>query len=146
MLHVRKDIPSKLILVDISPIMSFHVKLDLRNNKWLINCSYSPHKKVTGNHLNAISKTLDSHSSTYDKIMLLVDFNTEIDERHMQSICDNYFLKSPITQLVCYNNFEKPTCIDLILTKMPRSFQGTCVIETRLSDVHLMTLTVMRNN
>ena len=33
-----------------------------------------------------------------------------------------------------------------MLTNMPRSFQGTCVIETGLSDFHLMTLTVMGKN
>ena len=29
---------------------------------------------------------------------------------------------------------------------MPHSFQGTCAIETGLSDFHLMTLAVMRKN
>ena len=29
---------------------------------------------------------------------------------------------------------------------MPRSFRSTCVIETGLSDFHLMALTVMRKN
>ena len=127
-----------------NPIESFYVELNLRNNKWLINCSYNPHKRLIRNHLDAISKTLDLHSSTYDKIMLLGDFNTEIDEQHMQSFCDNYSLKSLIRQLTCYKNFEKTTCIDLILTNMPLSFQGTCVIETGLSDFHLTNLTVMR--
>ena len=81
------------------------------------------------------------HSSLYDKIILLGNFNTEIDEQHMQSFCDNYSLKSLIRQPTCYENFEKPTCIDLILTNMPRSFQSTRVIETGL-----MTLTAMRKN
>ena len=94
----------------------------------MINCSYNPHKCLIGNHLDAVSKTLDLHSSTYDKIILLGDFNSEIDEQHMQSFCDNYSLKSLIRQPTCYKNFGKPTCIDLILTNMPRSFQGTCVI------------------
>ena len=62
----------------------------------------------------------------------------------MQSFCDNYSLKSLIRQPTCYKIFKKPTCIDLILTNMSRSFQGTCVIETGLFDFHLMTLTVMR--
>ena len=44
LLHVKEDIPSNLITVDISPIESFYVELNLRNNKWLINCSYNPHK------------------------------------------------------------------------------------------------------
>ena len=49
-----------------------------------------------------------------------------------------------LRQFTCYKNFEKPTCIDVILTNMPRSFQSTFVIEAGLSDFHLMTLTVMR--
>ena len=62
LLYVREDIPSNLITVDISPIESFYVELNLWNNKWLINCSYNPHKSLIGNHLDAVSKTLDLHS------------------------------------------------------------------------------------
>ena len=36
--------------------------------------------------------------------------------------------------------------MDLVLTKMPGKFQSTFVIETELSDFHLMTLTVIRKN
>ena len=46
--------------------------------------------------------------------------------------------------MLCYKNFEKPTCTDLILTNMPRNFQSTCVIKAVLSDSHIMTLTVMK--
>ena len=69
-----------LITRDINPIGSVYVELNLRNNKWLIDCSYNPHKSLIGNHLDAVSKTLDLHSSTFDKIILLPNFNTEIDE------------------------------------------------------------------
>ena len=62
----------------------------------------------------------------------------------MKSFCNNYFLKSLIRQPTCYKNFEKPTCMDLILTNMTDSFQSICVTETGLSDIHLMTFTVMR--
>ena len=133
LLYVREDIPSNLITMDISPIESFYVELNLWNNKWLINCSYNTHKRLIGSHLDAVSKTLDLHTSTYNKIILLGDFNTEINKQHMQLFYDNYSLKSLIRQPTCYMNFGKPTCIDLILTNMPRSF-------------HPMTLTVMRKN
>ena len=43
-------------------------------------------------------------------------------------------------------NPNNPTCIDLILSNTPRGFQSTCVIETGLSDFHLMTLTVMKKS
>ena len=78
--------------------------------------------------------------------MILGDFNVEIEEANMKSVCENYNLKSLIKQPSCYKNPNKPTCIDLILTKVPRMFQSICVIETGLSDFHLMTVTVMRKN
>ena len=64
----------------------------------------------------------------------------------MKIFCDSYSLTSLIKQPTCYKNPSHPKCIDLILTNVPRSFQTTCVIETGLSDFHLMTLTVMRKS
>ena len=62
----------------------------------------------------------------------------------MKLFCENYNLKTLIKEPTCYKNPDNPTCIDLILTNVPRSFESTCVLETRLSDFHLMALTVMR--
>ena len=53
-----KTFPSNLITVDINPIETFYVELILRNNKWLINCSYDPYKSLIGNHLDAKSEPL----------------------------------------------------------------------------------------
>ena len=64
----------------------------------------------------------------------------------MKTFCDRYSLTNLIKQRTCYKNPSHPKCIDLILTNEPRSFQTTCVIETGLSDFHLMTLTVMRKS
>ena len=55
------------------------------------------------------------------------------------------WLKNLVRQPTCYKNPSNPVCIDLILTNVPRSFQSTCVVETGLSDFHLMTLTHMRS-
>ena len=62
----------------------------------------------------------------------------------MKAFCNNYNLTSLIKQPTCYKCPNNPTCVDLILSNTPRSFQNTCVIETGLSDFHLMTLTVMK--
>ena len=62
----------------------------------------------------------------------------------MKAFCDNYNFTSLIKQPTCYKNPNNPACIDLILSNTPRSFQSTCVIETGLSDFHLITLTVMK--
>ena len=61
MLLVREDISSK---GETKPIEGFYIELNLRNDKWLLNCSYNPHKNNIGNHLKALSDFLDSHSST----------------------------------------------------------------------------------
>ena len=134
-------------VVEIEPtqaIESFYVELNLRNEKWLINCSCNPNKSMTGNHLDALRRYLDLHSTTYEKILILGDFNVGIEEQHMKAFCDNYNLTSLVKQPTCYKNPNNPKCIDLILSNTPRSFQSTCVIETGLSDFHLMTLTVMK--
>ena len=51
-----------------------------------------------------------------------------------------------INKPTCYKNPDKPTCIDLILTNCPGSFQNSCVIETGLSDFHKMIVTVMKTS
>ena len=78
--------------------------------------------------------------------MILGDFNVEIEEANMKSFCENYNLKGLIKQPTCYKNPNKPKCIDLILTNVPRMFQITCALETGLSDFHLMTVTVIRKS
>ena len=60
----------------------------------------------------------------------------------MKLFCGNYDLKNLIKPPACYKNPSNPTCIDLILANLPQSFQSTCVVETGLSDFHMMTLTV----
>ena len=41
------------------PIEGFFIELKLRNDKWLLNCSYNPHKNIIGNYLKALSDFLD---------------------------------------------------------------------------------------
>ena len=99
------------------------------------------------NHLDAMSTYLDLHSTTYEKVLILADFNVGIEEKRMKAFCDKCSLISLIKQPTCYKNLNNPTCIDLILfNTTPRSFQSACDIETRLSDFDLMTLTVLKKS
>ena len=144
MLCVRVDIPSNLLTFVYKPIGILFIELTLQNTKILINFSYNPYKSDIKKHLTALKNYLDVHSSKYEKILILVDFNMEKKEANMESYCENYDLKSLIKQPTRYKNPNKPTSIDLILTNVPRIFQYTCVLETGLSDFHLMTVTVMK--
>ena len=51
-----------------------------------------------------------------------------------------------INKSTCYKNPDKPTCIDLILTNCPGSFQNFYVIETGLLDFHKMIAMVMKTS
>ena len=48
-----------------------------------------------------------------------------------------------IKQPTCLKNPDKSSCIESILTNIPRMFQSTCVKKKGLSDFHLMTVTVL---
>ena len=54
-------------------------------------------------------------------------------------------LKTLVKQKICFKNPENPTCVNLILTNSPRSFQNSSVFETGLSDFHKLTLTVLKS-
>ena len=73
-LYVRDDIPSKLLSHDFPGLESFCAEINLHKKKWLINCSYNPHKSNI-NRLNIISRSLDTYSTKYENIVLLADFN-----------------------------------------------------------------------
>ena len=54
MLFVSKDIASNLLVIEKKPIESFFMEINLRNSKWLINCSYNLHKNNIATHLEQI--------------------------------------------------------------------------------------------
>ena len=75
-------------------------------------------------------------------MIILGDFNVGVEKPHTKTFCESYSLQNLIKQPICYKNPSRPTCIDLILTKVPGSIQSTSVIEAGLSDFHLRMLTV----
>ena len=144
MVFVREDIPAKELSSEEKPIEAFFFELNLHKKKWLVCCSYNPHKSNISSHLNDLGKSIDLYSAHYDNIILLGDFNVSIDDPHMDFFCEAYRLKSIIKDATCFKNLENPSCIDVILTNSPYSFQNSCVIETGLSDFHKMTVSVMK--
>ena len=71
-------------------------------------------------------------------------FSSKITEFAMKIFCDIYHLKNLGNVLTCYKNPLKPSCIDLFLTNCSRSFQDSQVIESELSDLHKMNITVLK--
>ena len=108
MLYVREDIPSNLLKVESLPTEGIYVELKLRSKNWLINFSYNPNRNTIGNHLEALSDFLDFHSSSYNNIIILGDFNVGVEEPHMKTFCENYSLQNLIKQPTCYKTLLDP--------------------------------------
>ena len=119
------------------PIESFSIEINIRKKKWLLVCTYNPNKNLISNHLKEIGKNLDN-------FILLGDFNSEPIESAVRDFCEIYSCKNLIKDNTCFKNPSKPSCIDLIITNRPKSFQNSVTVETGLSDFHKMTLTVMK--
>ena len=64
-----------------------------------------------------------------------------MDEKFMIDFCKLNDLSSLVDKPTFYKNFDKPTCINLMLTNKPSYFQHSNVFETGLSDFHLLTIT-----
>ena len=64
----------------------FFVELNLRSKKWLLGCSYNPHKEKITSQLNKLSTALDKLWKNYEQIILLVDFNIKVKEKTCLSL------------------------------------------------------------
>ena len=68
LMHVWDDILCKLIPMRISTIEGFFIEFKLRKKKWLLCCSYNPHRRFISNYLIHIAKNLDLLSTNYDNV------------------------------------------------------------------------------
>ena len=53
-----------------------YIEVSIRKKKWLLGCSYNPHKRFISSHLKELGKNLDFNSK-YDNFILLGDLNAE---------------------------------------------------------------------
>ena len=64
----------------------------------------------------------------------------------MKSFSQIHNFKNLLDKPTCYKIPTNPSCADLFITNKPRSFQNSRMFETRLSDIHNMTLTVLKSS
>ena len=146
LLYLRSDIPSKSLPLISDNIECIICEITISKKKWLLVGSYNPKKSLISNHLSALSKNLDHYLSSFDNVIIFGDLNSEIREESMSDFCSIYALKSLIKVPTCFKSNENPSCIDLILTNKPHSFQNSTVLETGLSDFHMLICTVMKTS
>ena len=117
--------------------------MKIRKKKWVLVCMYHPNKNLISNYLKEIVKNLANYPSKYGNNILLSDFSLEPTESVVKGFREIYSSKNLIKDYTCFKNPSKLSCIDLIITSCPKSFQSFVTVETGLSDFHKMMLKVM---
>ena len=111
----------------------------------LLACNYNPQTTLIKDYLACISKEIDSFSMlTIFLYYIIQDFNCEPTEESMTTFCQMHYLKILINEPTCYKNSNNTTCIDLIMTNRPKSFQNSSTFETGQSDFLKATLAVLK--
>ena len=62
----------------------------------------------------------------------------------MSAFMSVYSLRNVVKRKICLKNPENSSCIDLILTNIPRSFENSNVVETEFSDFRKLKTTVQK--
>ena len=64
----------------------------------------------------------------------------------LKEFCVICYLKNLINVPTCFKNPDFPTSVDVMLTTSYRSFHNSCAIETGLSNLHKMIVTVVKTH
>ena len=139
LLYIHEDIQAWL------PITSLHKDFEgfFLCKKILMCYSYNPAKRNISSYLIIVGRSLDRCMSSYDNFLVIGDLNSEISEMVMAEFWETYILQNLVKYPTFYKTPSTLTCIDLILTNFPKSFQHIQKIETGLSDFHKLTLAVL---
>ena len=95
MLFVQEDIFAKLIGSEKVPSEGLYVELNLKGQKWLINCSEK--------HLKVLSKNLDLQSSKHERFVFIGDLKSN---DLILTNCPKYFQNATAIVIVL-SNFQK---------------------------------------
>ena len=148
MIFVSEDILSKLVSKHTLPddIEGMFIETNLRKTKWPILGTYHPPNQPDDYFFKAVGNALDQYLKTYEKFLLLGDFNAEDTEPILSEFLEQYETKNIMKNKTCFKNLDRPTYTDLFLTNSPHSFQNTMAISTGLSDFHKMIITVLKSS
>ena len=145
LVYIREGIPSRFLksrLKEGIQIIVFEIRLG--TNKWLIISVYKNPTVNIKNFLEYLNEIIDEFLSNYDKIIIVGDFNIEPLHPEMKFFLESWDLVNLITTKTCFKSTHG-SCIDLILTNRKYCFMHTGVVETGVSDFHLMPFTMFKS-
>ena len=102
LVYIRDDIRSRIIECENLP-NSFEglvIELSFNLKKWLLICSYNPHRNSIKEHMRVLPCCLNQNIQKYGNIILMRDYNAEITNASMQEFCESYFLENMVKKHV----------------------------------------------
>ena len=128
-IYIRSDIPYQILKNSLpNKIEVLYIEIKLGNKKWPLFGGYNPKKENISYLLNYVGKDLDKLIGNYDNILLIGDFNSQIEVEKMKEFCESYNLENFIRDPTYYKNVLNPTSIDMILTNRAILFTNSCSI------------------
>ena len=119
------------------------IGINIQKKKCLVYTGYNPKIKYIQTFLEQVSKSLNELIKEFENINMLGDFNAQIMNTTMKDFCESYGLNHLMTEPTCFENAPNPTCIDMIMTNSPKSFENSLYIETVLKGRHRKDMKIM---
>ena len=144
LVYVNSNIPSKVLKIPDCPsdIQVIPVETNLKKQKWLVIAIYTPRSQCKNYFITKLTKILDKCRESYDNTVILGDFKMQPTNQMLKNFLDNSFVNL-VKSNTCVKS--KPgSCIDLILTNKPKSFQNSGVMETGISDHHVLIFSFLK--
>ena len=142
LVYIKDNIPAKVLPDNdlANDIEGIFIELSFKNDKWILFGTYHPPGQCPTHYFSEVGRVLDKYLVSHSKYVLVGDFNRDINDKHMHDFILNYGLDNIVKDKTCFKSIDNPSCIDLLLTNKPRSFQHTTTFDTGLSDFHKMVI------
>ena len=116
LMYINENIPSRILNAHIIPndVEIMCVEMNLRKQKWILLGIYRPPSMNEKYFYDHLSRVVDYYTKTYDRIVIMGDFNSEPTDEHVQTFRNSYNLHNLVKENTCYKG--PPKCYDLILT------------------------------
>ena len=141
---MNSNVPSKVLKIPDCPIdiQVIPVEINLKKQKWLVIVIYTPPSQCKNYFITELTKILDKCRGSYENTVILGDFNMQPTNQILKTFLEDNSFVNLIKSNTCFKS--KPgSCIDLILTNKPKSFQNSEVMETGVSDRHALILSLL---
>ena len=88
LVYFRTGIPSRKLKTNLpGNVEGIFFNMNIRNKKWLIIAGYNPNKEHIGSFLCHVGKSLDYLRGKYENLIIIEDFNSQMEEYAMKDFC-----------------------------------------------------------